>query len=103
MAADDRPGGEEFAETAAEEFEVEAAEGDLVRFAVDHYTRHGHEGINNCLFALLCDVVGLYANRTRTPGYPRHLALIDSGSCDGGILQSVANNLAPERGFDGEN
>jgi hypothetical protein len=62
-----QPDGEEFAE-AAEEFELEVAESELVRFAVDKYTAKGYEGINDCLFALLCDVTSLYANRTRTPG-----------------------------------
>jgi hypothetical protein len=96
-----QPGGEEFTATTAEEFELEAPEGELVKFAVDRYAAHGYEGINDCLFAMLCDLAGLYANRTRTPGtsIPRHVTLIDPESCDGGILQAVANNIAPERGF----
>jgi hypothetical protein len=98
-----QPDGEELAEATAEEFELEVPAGDLARFAVDKYTARGYEGIDACVFALLCDVTGLYANRTRTPGYPRHLALIDPESCDGGILQSVANNIAPERSFTDEN
>jgi hypothetical protein len=46
---------------------------------------------------MLCDVTGLYANRTRTPGVPRHVGL----DGDGGILDSVANNIAPERSLEG--
>lgn len=95
MFSEAQDDGDGFAGITAEEFKLQAAEGDLIKFAVDHYT--GHEGINDCLFALLCDVAGLYANRTHTPGYPRHRELIDPDSCDGGILQAVANNLAPER------
>lgn len=94
-------GEEEFAAAAAEEFELEVPESELVKFAVEAYTAHGYEGINDCLFAMLCDLTGLYANRTRTPGttIPRHVTLIDPETCDGGILQTVANNIAPERGF----
>jgi hypothetical protein len=98
-----QPDGEELAAATAEEFELEVPESELVKFAVDRYTAHGYEGINDCLFAMLCDLAGLYANRTRTPGapVPRHVTLIDPESCDGGILQAVANNIAPERGFAG--
>jgi hypothetical protein len=97
----DQSDGDEFAAAAAEEFELEVPEGELVKFAVDKYTPHGYEGIDDCLFVMLCDLAGLYANRTRTPGaqVPRHIALIDPETCDGGILQAVANNIAPERGF----
>jgi hypothetical protein len=62
---------------------------------VDKYTAQGYEDINDCLFALLCDVTGLYANRTRTPGVPRVIGL----DGDGGILDTVADNIAPERRF----
>jgi len=88
-----QPDGEELAEATAEEFEVEVPAAELVKFAVDEYTARGYEGINDCLFALLCDVTGLYANRTRTPGVPRLVGL----DGDGGILDAVANNIAPER------
>jgi hypothetical protein len=90
-----QPDGEEFAETTAEEFELDEPADELIRIAVDKYTAHGYSGINDCLFALLCDVTGLYANRTRTPGVPRLVGL----DGEGGILDSVANNIAPERGF----
>src|ERR1700676_2358118 len=60
-----QPDGEEFAETTAEEVELEVAADERIRLAVDKYTVHGSSGINDCLFALLCDVTGLYANRTR--------------------------------------
>jgi hypothetical protein len=65
-----------------------------------HYSAHGYTGISDCLFAMLCDLTGLYANRTRTPGttIPRHVTLIDP-EFGAGILESVANNIAPERGF----
>jgi hypothetical protein len=100
-AMTEQPDGEELAAATAEEFELEVPEGELVKFAVDKYTAHGYEGIDDCLFAMLCDLAGLYANRTRTPGtsIPRHITLIDPETCDGGILQTVANNIAPERGF----
>lgn len=87
-----QPDGEEFAAATAEEFELETADSELVKFAVDKYTAKGYEGINDCLFALLCDVTGLYANRTRTPGVPRHFGL-------DWILDAIADNIAPERDF----
>ena len=53
-----QPGGEDLAAATAEEFELEAPESELVKFAVNHYTAHGYEGINDCLFAMLCDLTG---------------------------------------------